>query len=616
MSMRKRDPEPRFEVDQLRRQLASAAVDARSYAWRQAAVPATGGNAEDLPATGGDAEDLPLPSGSQTRVHESNGGPVTHDSYGELIEQWDNFPNTAVTVTQAFFERPDFDVNATFTNPTFVGARRTTLLLSAVCRKRMDLVNALIDAGANVNQLGSDHVSPLYEANELGLDEVVPLLLRNGADVFEAGAGRTPTVRAVQLNRLTIMPALVQAATSRSPGVLDTPDTVWPHRKPLAIAAVLGLTAMVRLLLGLGADPTARDDDGETSLTLAIELGWTEIEELLRGKLAHMPQQVPPADLSVYLPDLPERRAVRGRRNHTRGMAVFAWTHRWDRFLVEFRGGFAAVVQLLLQGADDGGRWELRREHAPLFAFFCPMIHLQRHLRAAGIPNPEHIEDESISVVRVLSEPPRAQLDQQCPLELQLDEDATNGDRIVDALVTAFGALNTDPVNVAQSNERKEMLNDLMHTLSRMEAALVATCKPLPAMTTYRMINTEKSTIEIMEDARNAWAASSRDEIISFRFCRENYDEPCVMIEVNVTAGTMGIEVGCVLPRSWKCYNEREVLIAYGCSWTWTADTPEVLDEANVITQWRRITATVRHGMRPVWRITQADPREWHFWGL
>ena len=88
------------------------------------------------------------------------------------------------------------------------------------------------------------------------------------------------------------------------------------------------------------------------------------------------------------------------------------------------------------------------------------------------------------------------------------------------------------------------------------------------------------------------------------------------MIEVNVTAGTMGIEVGCVLPRSWKCYNEREVLIAYGCSWTWTADTPEVLDEANVITQWRRITATVRHGMRPVWRITQADPREWHFWGL
>lgn len=606
MSTRKRDPEPRFEVDQLRRQLASAAVDARSYAWRQAAVPATGAGAEDLP----------LPSGSQTRVHESNSEPVTQDSYGGLIQHWDNSPNTAVTATQAFFERPDFDVNATFENPTFVGARRTTLLLSAVCRMRMDLVNALIDAGANVNQLDSDDVSPLYEANEQGLDEMVPLLLREGADVFEARAGRTPAVRAVQLNRLTIMPALVQAAASTSPGVLDTPDTVWPHRKPLAIAALLGLTAMVRLLLGLGADPTARDDDGETSLTLAIELGWTEIEELLRGKLLRMPRQVPPADLPVYLPDMPERRAVRGRRNHTRGMAVFAWTHRWDRFLVEFRGGLAAVGQLLLQGADDGGRWELRREHAPLFAFFCPMIHLRRYLRAASIPDPELIEDESISVVRVLSEPPRAELDRQCPLELQLDENATHGDRIVDALVTAFGALNTDPTTVAQRDARTNMLNDLMHTLARMEAALAATCKPLPAMTTYRMINTEKSTIEVMEDARNAWAASSQDETISSQFCRENYDEPCVMIEVDVTAGTLGIEVGRVLPMSWKCYNEREVLIAYGCSWTWTADTPEVLDEANVITQWRRITATVRHGMRPVWRITTADPREQHFWGL
>jgi ankyrin repeat protein len=50
----------------------------------------------------------------------------------------------------------------------------------------------------------------------------------------------------------------------------------------LMTAAAEGQLDVVRLLLSRGADPSVKDEDGDTAMSFALEKGHPEVAELLR----------------------------------------------------------------------------------------------------------------------------------------------------------------------------------------------------------------------------------------------------------------------------------------------------------------------------------------------
>ncbi len=110
-------------------------------------------------------------------------------------------------------------------------------------------VIALLNQGADVNEVGRSDFTPLHWAAYYGKDDMAKLLLEKGAK---------PNVRAGK------------------------------YGTPLTMAAQYGFTEVVRLLLEKGADPTMADYYGKTPLQIAEARGYPEIVKLLN------PQYVAP----------------------------------------------------------------------------------------------------------------------------------------------------------------------------------------------------------------------------------------------------------------------------------------------------------------------------------
>jgi ankyrin repeat protein len=125
----------------------------------------------------------------------------------------------------------------------------------------LEIVRALVEAGADVNGEGDDHqLGVLGWATCFGRvrEDVAAYLLERGAplNIWTAIAlGREADVRRL----VGAEPALLTARMSRN-----------EHRRtPLHHASGLGRSAMVRLLLDLGANVQATDATGATALTVA-----------------------------------------------------------------------------------------------------------------------------------------------------------------------------------------------------------------------------------------------------------------------------------------------------------------------------------------------------------
>jgi ankyrin repeat protein len=110
-----------------------------------------------------------------------------------------------------------------------------------------DIVQVLIQHGAEVTTQNNAGSTPLHLASSKGSDTTVNLLLRHGADV---------NAQDVRLST-----PLHLAASSRS--------------------ALEG--GVVHLLLSSGANVDAHDDHGQTPIQIASSSGLSEITELLSG---------------------------------------------------------------------------------------------------------------------------------------------------------------------------------------------------------------------------------------------------------------------------------------------------------------------------------------------
>jgi ankyrin repeat protein len=157
--------------------------------------------------------------------------------------------------------------------------------LPAICEaaRQGDLaaVQALVAAGADVNQQGPANRTPLHEAASYGHHDVVKWLLSKGAKVNAKSlavrgedAKATPLHRAVDRGHASVTALLL--AHGANPNLKKSNGYT-----ALMSAVELERLDLISLLLAHGADITLEEMTGATALDCAINHGFTDAIELI-----------------------------------------------------------------------------------------------------------------------------------------------------------------------------------------------------------------------------------------------------------------------------------------------------------------------------------------------
>ena len=182
------------------------------------------------------------------------------------------------------------------------GDENDTALHHAVEQNHADIVQVLIDAGADTDTQNTDGRSPVDLASFSGALQIVQMLVRVGAEVcftdntgrtclmLAAGRGHTETVRYlvglpdVELNREEGKTALHCAVEENCADIvqvliaagadMDTKD--YTGLSALHYACNHGLIDIVKMLVEAGAGVRAADNNGDTFLILAAYHGSTD----------------------------------------------------------------------------------------------------------------------------------------------------------------------------------------------------------------------------------------------------------------------------------------------------------------------------------------------------
>jgi ankyrin repeat protein len=151
----------------------------------------------------------------------------------------------------------------------------TTPLLIAAQNGHKEIVEALLNARAPVDQAGSSGITPLWIAAQNGHKEIVEALLNARAPVDQADSyGITPLWIAAQNGHKEIVKALLKAQAQ-----VDQADSAGIT--PLLIAAEKGHIEVVEILLGAGANVNQAHHTGTTPLLIAATNGHRKIVEVL-----------------------------------------------------------------------------------------------------------------------------------------------------------------------------------------------------------------------------------------------------------------------------------------------------------------------------------------------
>ena len=156
---------------------------------------------------------------------------------------------------------------------TFVGSM--TLLHHAACDGRKQIVQYLLDQGADINAAVKNGFTPIHVAAVQGHTDVVRWLAERGAVVSDA-----PTAAAANhVDRLTQLAA-------EDPELLVKTWYTWAWSEEHTLlhhAAHHGSVESIAALVALGADPRAKDSCGFTPLMIAAAGGHVEaVRELLK----------------------------------------------------------------------------------------------------------------------------------------------------------------------------------------------------------------------------------------------------------------------------------------------------------------------------------------------
>jgi hypothetical protein len=152
--------------------------------------------------------------------------------------------------------------------PASIGARdgfRYTPLHWAAVQGHWDVLEALIERGADVNAVGGDGGTPLHLASHHDRPDMIRLLLDEGADLTTQNRwGRTPLHVAARRNCDLVAALLL----SRDADPNATTKEGWT---PLHVAQMAGHPGVRDLLLAHGADPQRRDEMGKRPAEYAFQ---------------------------------------------------------------------------------------------------------------------------------------------------------------------------------------------------------------------------------------------------------------------------------------------------------------------------------------------------------
>ena len=151
-----------------------------------------------------------------------------------------------------------------------------TPLMTAVWQNNAKIAESLIEAGADIEAAWSDGGSPLYEAAANGFDSIAKLLIDKGANVNYVSKyiGWTPLMIAVAENHFAIVSSLIEAGADLH---------VRDHNgfTPLIMAVYNGNAPIVKLLCESEADVNAKDANGWTPLQFASSYAYTDVVAVL-----------------------------------------------------------------------------------------------------------------------------------------------------------------------------------------------------------------------------------------------------------------------------------------------------------------------------------------------
>jgi ankyrin repeat protein len=148
-------------------------------------------------------------------------------------------------------------------DPNLIRARDEygqTLLFTAACWGKLDVVKYLIKQGASVNLLNQDGRSPLSVAAHFGHIDIVRFLIKRGAQInSKSRDGHTPLLSSINYggpdNRLEVVKTLI-----RSGARLNDQDRLgWT---PFIRALMVSDTRAALLLARLGANIKINDKNG------------------------------------------------------------------------------------------------------------------------------------------------------------------------------------------------------------------------------------------------------------------------------------------------------------------------------------------------------------------
>jgi ankyrin repeat protein len=143
-----------------------------------------------------------------------------------------------------------------------------TALLIACYSGHQEIVDFLIEKGADVKQRDKFGAAPLHMAVIGGFKEIVEKLAANGADISASTVtGRVPVELAFESEHLAIIELLLNRGVVLDAAINDRGRTLL-HK-----AVLMNKAAVVDLLVARGADVNKKDGQGKTSLDLAVMCG-------------------------------------------------------------------------------------------------------------------------------------------------------------------------------------------------------------------------------------------------------------------------------------------------------------------------------------------------------
>lgn len=154
-------------------------------------------------------------------------------------------------------------------------------IFDAINNNDLNRVKNIISSGGNVNAINKEGMTALIVASEKGNLEIVRELIKAGANVNGSNSvGWTPLMGAsFEGNNEVVKELINSGANINTYGI--------KYRNTALMQAIRGENPeIVKILVEAGADINMKNANGETAYDKAMEVGLTEVAELLKPKSA------------------------------------------------------------------------------------------------------------------------------------------------------------------------------------------------------------------------------------------------------------------------------------------------------------------------------------------